>query len=149
MNYESYADTVIYAEASERAAFIRRTYAHLAGAVLAFIAVEWMMLQLPIAEAMTSAMTSRFSWLIVLGAFMGVSWLAERWANSETSPQIQYLGLGFFLVAQHSHHQRLCGAGSDCGEHPLRIQPGDHLLGRYGPVRFGGDPLRHVAGPAS
>lgn len=99
MNYASYADTVFHAEASERAAFIRRTYAHLAMAVLAFIAVEWMLLQLPIAGAMASAMTG-WSWLIVLAVFMGVSWLAERWANSDTSPQIQYLGLGIFVVAE-------------------------------------------------
>jgi FtsH-binding integral membrane protein len=100
MNYASYADTVFYAQASERAAFIRRTYAHVAVAVLAFIAVEWMLLQLPIAGAMARAMTDGFSWLIVLAVFMGVSWLAERWANSETSPQMQYLGLGIFVVAE-------------------------------------------------
>jgi FtsH-binding integral membrane protein len=100
MNYASYADTVIYAGASERAAFIRRTYAHLAVAVLAFIAVEWMLLQLPIAGAIAGAMTGGYSWLIVLAVFMGVSWLAERWANSETSLQMQYLGLGLFVVAE-------------------------------------------------
>jgi uncharacterized protein len=100
MNYASYADTVFQAEASERAAFIRRTYAHLAVAVLAFIAVEWMLLQLSIAPAMAEWMTGGYSWLIVLAAFMGVSWLAERWANSETSPQMQYLGLGIFVVAE-------------------------------------------------
>ena len=44
MNYAGYADTVFYAGASVRAAFIRRTYAHLAVAVLAFIAVEWLSL---------------------------------------------------------------------------------------------------------
>ncbi len=96
----TYADTVIYAGASERAGFIRRTYAHLALAVIAFIAVEWMLLQTPIAGAMARVMTGGFSWLIVLAAFMGVSWLAERWANSETSPQMQYLGLGIFVVAE-------------------------------------------------
>ena len=100
MNYAGYADTVFYARASERAAFIRRTYAHLAGAVLAFIAVEWMLLQLPIAGWMARTMTGGYSWLIVLAVFMGVSWLAERWANSETSPQIQYLGLGIFVMAE-------------------------------------------------
>jgi FtsH-binding integral membrane protein len=59
-----------------------------------------MLLQSPIAGAMARAMTSGFSWLIVLAAFMGVSWLAERWANSETSTQTQYLGLGIFVVAE-------------------------------------------------
>jgi len=100
MNYAGYADTVFYAGASERAAFIRRTYAHLAVAVLAFVAVEWMLLQLPIAGEMARLMTGGYSWLMVLAVFMGVSWLAERWANSETSPQIQYLGLGLFVVAE-------------------------------------------------
>jgi FtsH-binding integral membrane protein len=100
MNYAGYADTVIYAGASERAAFIRRTYTHLAVAVLAFIAVEWMLLQLPIAGELARLMTGGYSWLIVLAVFMGVSWLAERWANSETSPQMQYLGLGLFVVAE-------------------------------------------------
>jgi len=100
MNNATYADAVFYAGASERASFIRRTYAHLALAVMAFIAVEWMLLQLPIAGAMARAMTGGFSWLIVLAAFMGVSWLAERWAQSDTSPQMQYLGLGLYVVAQ-------------------------------------------------
>jgi hypothetical protein len=96
----TYADAAIYAGASERAVFIRRTYAHLALAVMAFIVVEWMLLQSPIAAPMARAMTGGFSWLIVLAAFMGVSWLAERWANSETSPGMQYLGLGLFVVAE-------------------------------------------------
>jgi FtsH-binding integral membrane protein len=100
MNYASYSDTVFHAVASERAAFIRRTYAHLGGAILAFIAVEWMLLQSPIAETMARAMTGGYMWLVVLAAFMGVSWLAERWANSDTSPQMQYLGLGIFVVAE-------------------------------------------------
>jgi FtsH-binding integral membrane protein len=103
MNYAGYADTVSYAGASERAAFIRRTYAHLAVAVLAFIAVEWMLLQLPIAGAMTRIMIggfSGYSWLVVLALFMVVSWRAERWAKSDTSPQMQYLGLGLFVVAE-------------------------------------------------
>ena len=104
MNYAGYADTtVFYAGASERAAFIRRTYAHLAVAVLAFIAVEWMLLQLPIAGAITRTMVggfSGYSWLVVLALFMVVSWRAERWAKSETSPQMQYLGLGLFVIAE-------------------------------------------------
>jgi FtsH-binding integral membrane protein len=59
-----------------------------------------MLLQSPIAGWMARTMTGGYSWLIVMVVFMGVSWLAERWANSETSPQIQYLGLGIFVVAE-------------------------------------------------
>jgi FtsH-binding integral membrane protein len=49
---------------------------------------------------MAKLMTSGYSWLIVLGAYMGVSYLADRWARSDTSPQMQYLGLGLFVVAE-------------------------------------------------
>ena len=39
-------------------------------------------------------------WLLVLGLFMGVSFLANRWATSETSVATQYLGLGIFIIAE-------------------------------------------------
>ena len=45
-------------------------------------------------------MTGGYSWFIVLAAFMGVSWLAEKWARSEASPQMQYAGLALFVVAE-------------------------------------------------
>lgn len=100
MNTALYTNAVIHATETDRAGFIRRTYAHLAGAILAFIAVETLLLQLPIAGAIARMMTTGFSWLLVLGAFMGISMLAQRWAQSDTSPQIQYVGLGLYVVAQ-------------------------------------------------
>jgi len=36
----------------------------------------------------------------VLGLFMGVSYLSQRWATSDTSTVTQYLGLGLFIVAE-------------------------------------------------
>ena len=103
MNYAAKIDSVIYAQESERAAFMRRTYMHLAMAVLAFIVIEYFLLQLPFAGAIAQTMVGSlagFSWLIVLGAFMGVSWLAQRWAESDTSIEKQYMGLGLYIVAQ-------------------------------------------------
>ena len=41
----AYSNVAIRAESSERAAFIRRTYAHLAGAILAFVGLEYVLLQ--------------------------------------------------------------------------------------------------------
>lgn len=85
----------------ERAAFIRKTYAHLAGAILAFIVLETLLMNSPLAEPLVNLMLGgRYAWLIVLGAFMGVSWLANSWANSDTSPAMQYLGLGLYIVAE-------------------------------------------------
>ena len=46
------------------------------------------------------SMTSGFSWLIVLGLFMGVGYMADKLARSENSEQMQYLGLGLFVIAE-------------------------------------------------
>jgi FtsH-binding integral membrane protein len=100
MSYAMEQPIAIRAAESARAAFIRRTYAHLAGAVLAFVAVEAVLMQLPGIRQIAIAMTGGFNWLFVLGAFMGVSWLANMWAQSETSRGVQYAGLAVYTVAQ-------------------------------------------------
>jgi FtsH-binding integral membrane protein len=89
------------ASASDRATFIRKTYLHLAGAILAFIGLESYFLNASWAPGLVQTMMGgQFSWLIVLGAFMGVSWIADKWARSNASPGKQYLGLGLFIVAE-------------------------------------------------
>lgn len=93
----------IYAEDSERLGFIRRTYAHLTGAILALIAVETVLFATVPAntmESMVEKMLSGWGWLLVLGAFMAVSWVARMWASSGASRTIQYAGLGLYVVAQ-------------------------------------------------
>ena len=89
------------AAVDERASFITKTYLHLVGAIGALVLLETILLQLPITNRIVGAMTGGgMSWLIVLGAFMGVSWIAQSWARSDTSPSKQYLGLGLYVVAQ-------------------------------------------------
>lgn len=86
---------------SERAAFIRKTYAHLAGAIALFVVLEWLFLSLGWGSAALSALgASRYSWLVVMGAFMAVSWVAERWATTGSSKSMQYAGLALYTVAQ-------------------------------------------------
>ena len=67
---------------SERAAFIRRTYAHLAVALIAFIGLEYYLVNAPFAANLAMTMTGGFSWLIVLGLFMVVSHFANKLALS-------------------------------------------------------------------
>ncbi|AWI10596.1 Bax inhibitor-1/YccA family protein [Ereboglobus luteus] len=98
--YENPFLTASEAAASERALFIRRTYIHLAGALIAFVALEAALLKLPGIEKLIALMTGGYGWLIVLAAFMGVSWLADKWARSDASPSAQYLGLGVYIVAE-------------------------------------------------
>jgi FtsH-binding integral membrane protein len=44
--------------------------------------------------------TAQWTWLIVLGAFMAVSWIADRWARSSTSLSMQYAGLFLYVFAE-------------------------------------------------
>jgi len=90
-----------HAAADERADFIRKTYLHLAGAVGAFVALEAVLLHTPGVEGLIGMMIGgRYSWLIVLGLFMFVSWIAENWARSAPDKTTQYLGLGLYVVAE-------------------------------------------------
>ncbi len=85
----------------ERAAFIRRTYVHLALAILAFGAMTFYLVGSGAGAWIAQTMLSGpYSWLIVIGLFMGVSWLAQKWALSETSKPMQYMGLILFTVAE-------------------------------------------------
>ena len=97
-----YANPYVVADAApnERAAFIRSTYLHLGFAILAFIGLEWVLLQQEGAKPLIQMMTGGMGWLIVLGAFIGVSWLANTMAMSATSKAAQYAGLSLFVVAE-------------------------------------------------
>jgi FtsH-binding integral membrane protein len=87
------------ADVGVRAAFIRKTYAHVAGALIAFVALEALFLRyLP--DRFIGSMMSGYGPLVVLGAFMFVGWIADRWASSGASPAVQYLGLGLYVAAE-------------------------------------------------
>lgn len=102
--YDALSSPVAWAAEDARAAFIRRTYLHLAGAIGLFVAIEAAIFTL-VPDATLQSMLGfmlggRWSWLIVLGAFMGVSYLAQSWANSGASAGTQYAGLGLYVLAQ-------------------------------------------------
>ncbi|MEO1180470.1 MAG: permease, partial [Cyanobacteria bacterium J06636_28] len=68
---------VAQARPSERAEFIKRTYTHLAGAVGAFVVVEFLFFQLGIAELLANIFLGggRFGWLALLGGFALLGYL--------------------------------------------------------------------------
>jgi FtsH-binding integral membrane protein len=102
MSYTMNYPMAARAEASERVAFVRRTYAHLAGAILAFVALEALLLQVIDVQRTLLPLMARsgMSWLVVLLAFTAVSWIANRWAQSDASVGLQYLGLSLYVVAE-------------------------------------------------
>ncbi len=101
MSYALDYPIVADAAASERAAFMKRTYAHLAGAILAYAGIAALLLNTPgIRENLIIPMTQgNLAWLLVLGAFLGVSWLAHTWAENAASRSTQYAGLLLYIFA--------------------------------------------------
>jgi len=84
---------------SARAEFIARTYTHLLGAIALFLAIEVWLFQSGLADTIAHAMLGT-SWLVVLGGFMIVSWLASSAAATSMSKGAQYAALAAFVAAQ-------------------------------------------------
>jgi len=86
---------------SDRVAFIRKTYVHLGGALIAFALFTAGMMRFATDLSLTLSFPrgAGFGWLILLiVAFIGVSWLSQRLAMSETSRTLQYVGLGLAVI---------------------------------------------------
>ncbi len=84
-----------------RTEFYKKTYAHVAGAVLAFIILETILISMPWAYNMAlSFVSSGTTWLLVLGGFMFATSYAERMAQNTHSIKKQYIGLGIYVVAE-------------------------------------------------
>ena len=82
-----------------RASFLVRTYAHLLGAILLFIGIEYALFTSGLAYPIANAMLGT-SWLLVLGGFMVVSWFASKTAAQAESKPAQYAALLATVAAQ-------------------------------------------------
>ncbi len=82
-----------------RATFITRTYVHLFGAISAFTLLLVAAFKSGVAERMAQRMLG-VNWLVVLGAFLIVGWLASRTAHTVRSKPAQYAALGAYVTAQ-------------------------------------------------
>jgi FtsH-binding integral membrane protein len=93
-----------YAPVSElsveaRSNFIWRTYGHVAAAILLFAGIETYLFDSGRAEALATRMLG-MNWLLILGAFIVVSWIATHVAHRVEAKPLQYLALGGFVVAE-------------------------------------------------
>lgn len=86
----------------QRSTFIAKVYQHLGAAIVAFVAFEALLINLGIAEAMWDwlAGSGGSAWLLILGGFMVVNWLATSAAHDILNPSRQYLGLFGMAGAQ-------------------------------------------------
>lgn len=96
----TWGEIAAHAAVDERADFIRKTYAHLLGAILAFAVLETFLINFVAESVVPQMLGGPYSWLIVLGAFMLVSWVANYWAQSSTSMSMQYAGLTLYVIAE-------------------------------------------------
>ena len=98
-HYQKDNKLVAYSTESERAVFYRKTYTHVALAILAFILVETALLHLVPVELIEAMFGRRFIWLLIIGGFWLGSVMAAKWSHS-LNKNTQYLGLGFYVLLE-------------------------------------------------
>ncbi|MCA9620687.1 MAG: US12 family protein [Myxococcales bacterium] len=103
MQYQGYPQyqqgrTTAQPVVDSREKFIVRTYNHLFGAIALFAAIEVGLFMSGLAEKVAMALFG--NWLLVLGGFVVVSWLASRAAHRSMSKGAQYAALGLYVLVE-------------------------------------------------
>jgi hypothetical protein len=89
-------------DVSARSDFLVRVYQHLLAAIVGFVAVEALLINLGVAKALYDWLEGNgFMWLALLGGFMVGSWIATNAAHDILEPSRQYAGL-FGLAALYA-----------------------------------------------
>lgn len=95
----SFGTPVATLDVDARSTFIWRVYGHVALAILGFGALVSYLFDTGLAVSIAGALRG-VNWLIVLGAFMIVGWLATHVAHRVESKPLQYAALALFVAAQ-------------------------------------------------
>lgn len=83
----------------ERAEFYKKTYLHVAFALLAFIGVETLLLKFVPVEVIATMLSGKMVWLLILGLFWLGSMLSNKLSYSEDK-KMQYVGLGLYVLIE-------------------------------------------------
>ena len=94
----NYLGPVSESSVEDRSDFIWKCYAHVVGAILVFAGISAYLLQTGIAARIAEPMLG--NWLLVLGAFMLVSWGASHVAHRIKSSAAQYGAFAVFIFAE-------------------------------------------------
>ena len=92
-------ELVSYATNIEQATFYRKTYSHVAIALLAFIVIEAILINTVPESLIFSMVSSPFVWLFILGGFWLGSMLANKWTQAQDK-STQYRGLGIYVLLE-------------------------------------------------
>lgn len=121
--------TAFDAPLDARMAFIRRTYLHVTGAVLAFAALSAGFQAAGIGEAIYRwAVGGKWSWLLLIGAFALVGWMVRGLARSTSSVGLQYAGLAGYVLIEGVIFSPMIFRASQMGGHVLPTAAGLTLL---------------------
>ena len=88
---------------SDRIQFLRKTYAHLGVALIAFALITGGMMRFATETSLKFSMWAlkgSWNWVLVLVLFMVVGYVADRLARSDRSRGLQYAGLTVAVVAE-------------------------------------------------
>lgn len=90
---------VAFSSEAQKASFYRKTYLHVASAILAFIVVEAALLNFAGDFIVNLLMQGKMVWLLVIGGMWLGSFLSQKWTMSQ-SRAVQYGGLAFYVVLE-------------------------------------------------
>ena len=90
---------VAYASELEKATFYKKTYLHVAIAILAFIIVETILIHTVPMEWIAAMVGGKFVWLFIIGLFWLGTTLSEKMSFNPSREQ-QYLGLGLYVILE-------------------------------------------------
>ena len=82
-----------------RSVFITRTYTHVVGGILGFVLVELALFESGLAGDIMSFMM-HVPWMLILGAFILIGWLATRTAQTSSSLGMQYFAYAMYVVTE-------------------------------------------------
>ncbi len=94
-------ENILVSESSdiEKASFYKKTYQHLALAVLAFIILETLLIQIVPVEFIEWMFSGKYLWLFIIGLFWLGASLSDKLAF-HPSREKQYLGLGLYVILE-------------------------------------------------
>lgn len=94
-------DRLIVSESarSERSEFYKKTYLHVALAVLAFMVIESVLIKYTPSTLIDIMFGGSYVWLFIIGAFWLGSFIAQKFAFS-ASRSTQYLGLFLYVILE-------------------------------------------------
>lgn len=95
---QSFNFNIYNVKETSRVEFIRKTYSHVALAVLAFVILETILLNTPFGMELGVSI-AQHPYIILILVLAG-SWFANKWAHEPGNTQKQYLGLFLFTVVE-------------------------------------------------